>query len=101
MSYFRTCPRCGAHLDPGEVCDCREDLRDQLKEEILSMTEEECTLLLQSWRVHQQHPELTTEECLKRAALGAANTESGGVERDLTGPISAPIVTENVEVCKL
>ena len=20
--YFRECPRCGAHLDPGEVCDC-------------------------------------------------------------------------------
>ncbi len=24
MSYYRVCPRCGAHLDPGEVCDCRE-----------------------------------------------------------------------------
>ena len=23
MSYYRTCPHCGAHLDPGEVCDCR------------------------------------------------------------------------------
>lgn len=22
MSYFRVCPECGAHLDPGEVCDC-------------------------------------------------------------------------------
>lgn len=22
MSYYRTCPRCGANLDPGEVCDC-------------------------------------------------------------------------------
>ena len=22
--YFRECPRCGAHLDPGEPCDCRE-----------------------------------------------------------------------------
>ena len=22
MSYYKTCPRCGAHLDPGEVCDC-------------------------------------------------------------------------------
>lgn len=20
--YFRECPYCGAHLDPGEVCDC-------------------------------------------------------------------------------
>lgn len=23
MSYYRTCPYCGAHLDPGEVCDCQ------------------------------------------------------------------------------
>lgn len=22
MSFYRTCPHCGAHLDPGEVCDC-------------------------------------------------------------------------------
>lgn len=22
MSYYRTCPCCGCHLDPGEVCDC-------------------------------------------------------------------------------
>lgn len=20
--YYRTCPKCGAHLDPGETCDC-------------------------------------------------------------------------------
>lgn len=25
MSYFRTCPCCGAHLDPGEVCDCKRN----------------------------------------------------------------------------
>ena len=24
MSYYKTCLRCGAHLDPGEVCDCLE-----------------------------------------------------------------------------
>lgn len=22
MSYFKTCPNCGANLDPGERCDC-------------------------------------------------------------------------------
>lgn len=22
MAFFRTCPRCGANLDPGEQCDC-------------------------------------------------------------------------------
>lgn len=24
MSYFKVCPHCGAALDPGEVCDCRD-----------------------------------------------------------------------------
>ena len=23
-TYYDTCPFCGAHLDPGEHCDCRE-----------------------------------------------------------------------------
>lgn len=22
MSYYKICPYCGAHLDPGELCDC-------------------------------------------------------------------------------
>ena len=22
--YYKTCPNCGAHLDPGEACDCSE-----------------------------------------------------------------------------
>lgn len=22
--YFRTCPRCGANLDPGEICECNK-----------------------------------------------------------------------------
>jgi hypothetical protein len=25
MSQFRTCPYCGAHLDPGEQCDCKKE----------------------------------------------------------------------------
>ena len=23
MAYYNECPRCGAHLDPGEHCDCQ------------------------------------------------------------------------------
>ena len=23
MAYYRICPYCGAHLDPGERCDCQ------------------------------------------------------------------------------
>ena len=25
VSYYRTCPFCGANLDPGEVCECKEE----------------------------------------------------------------------------
>lgn len=26
MSYYKTCPHCGATLDPGEKCDCQDGL---------------------------------------------------------------------------
>jgi len=25
MAFYRTCNSCGAHLDPGERCDCQRD----------------------------------------------------------------------------
>ena len=25
---YRTCPHCGAHLDPGEACDCQDTNRE-------------------------------------------------------------------------
>ena len=25
MAYYKTCPHCGAALDPGEQCDCEEN----------------------------------------------------------------------------
>ncbi len=30
MSYYKTCPHCGAHLDPGETCDCRDNKKTAL-----------------------------------------------------------------------
>lgn len=24
MCYYKTCPACGANLDPGEICDCQD-----------------------------------------------------------------------------
>ena len=24
MAFYSICPKCGAHLDPGESCDCDE-----------------------------------------------------------------------------
>ena len=32
MPYFRECPKCGCHLDPGEVCDCG-DLKAPVKKD--------------------------------------------------------------------
>ena len=31
MSYYRTCPVCGVHLDPGEKCDCQRYIFRELK----------------------------------------------------------------------
>ncbi len=27
MTYYRTCPYCGANNDPDESCDCREEVK--------------------------------------------------------------------------
>ena len=32
MSYYRICPFCGAALDPGERCDCRERTESEQRE---------------------------------------------------------------------
>lgn len=29
MKYYWTCPHCGANLDPGERCDCKEALEER------------------------------------------------------------------------
>ena len=28
MAQYKTCPHCGAHLDPGERCDCQDKAKD-------------------------------------------------------------------------
>lgn len=49
---YRTCPNCGAYLDPGEICDCRNE---------------------------------------EKTPAGAANTDEGGAEQNLT-TVSTSIV---------
>lgn len=38
MSYYNTCPICGANLDPGERCDCEEEHDEQIRNETESDT---------------------------------------------------------------
>lgn len=65
MSYYNTCPHCGANLDPGEACNCIPSLyaalapADRAKVDAL---------------VHA----LVTEQ---KTAPSAANTESGKADR--------------------
>lgn len=33
MAYYDICPNCGSHLDPGEKCDCKEEIERE-KEKI-------------------------------------------------------------------
>lgn len=51
MSYYRVCPRCGDHLDPGEICDCKgaelEKRREQIAARIAALTPEQFNLLLE------------------------------------------------------
>ena len=51
MSYFWCCPDCGANLDPGERCDCRENRKVpptelQLQDGEYTNDNHECTTLL-------------------------------------------------------
>ena len=32
MSYYKRCPFCGAHLDPGEKCDCESTDRPEIED---------------------------------------------------------------------
>lgn len=68
MAYYNTCSHCGAHLDPGEVCDCRAGMKEKLKAEIMSLTDKQAELVLAGVKIHNQCPKLTPRECVERAA---------------------------------
>lgn len=74
MSKFKVCPHCGAHLDPGEVCDCLThqvctEARETFPEYFTGKTDREI--------VHEITEVLQRAE---RAAPSAANTEDGKAE---------------------
>ena len=72
MSYFKACPHCGAHLDPGEVCDCTltqvcAEARETFPERVTGKTDREVVAEIAS--------------VVKRAAQGATNTQDGETEQ--------------------
>lgn len=80
MSYYRTCPHCGAHLDPGERCGCLAEFRELLGE----LTPEN--------RERAYDMAKAVLRAQKETAAGAANTDDGK-ERDHTQMNSRPHFT--------
>lgn len=37
MLYYKTCPYCGAHLDPGEHCDCTKERSEKMNPQKLRL----------------------------------------------------------------
>lgn len=46
MSYYRSCPYCGAALDPGEPCDCLSAMYSRLTPENRDKLDTMVTMLL-------------------------------------------------------
>lgn len=43
MAYYDICPDCGAHLDPGEKCDCKDGIEENVRKSALRTEVEQCT----------------------------------------------------------
>ena len=90
MSYYRTCPHCGAHLDPGESCDCTisqvcAEARAVFPELFTGRTDRE---------IVSEIAGIVRRAEMKEAPADAANTGEGGAEQNLT-TVSASSITEN------
>lgn len=108
MSYYKTCPLCGANLDPDEKCDCVSVYTDYPGGSYVSMDIEtgrigRCGIYIgkdepnPGAAYHRALSDL--EGCIKGAAPGVANTGDGRVEQ-IKKAVSASIVNENKEDCK-
>ena len=90
MSFYKTCPHCGAHLDPGESCDCT-----------ISQVCAEARAVFPELFTGRNDREIVGEIAgivrraeMKDAPADAANTGEGGAEQNLT-TVSASSITEN------
>lgn len=90
MSFYKTCPHCGAHLDPGESCDCTisqvcAEARAVFPELFTGRTDRE---------IVGEIAGIVRRAEMKEAPADAANTGEGGAEQNLT-TVSASTITEN------
>ena len=114
MSFYRTCPLCGAHLDPGESCDCTltqvcAEARTVFPERFTGRTDRQ--IVDEIAGVVRQYERLTPENQDKfdmmvdslleeqKAPAGAANTGEGGAEQ-IHKAVSASIVHKDREDCQ-
>lgn len=79
MSYYRTCPDCGAALDPGERCDCGKKENAELRRRCHDLLDElnGPNLEARAYRFIQYlyiHGD-------KKAAANAANIDDGKADQ--------------------
>ncbi len=43
MAYYNICPDCGAYLDPGEPCDCKDRMEEKPNKSIIHTEVEQAT----------------------------------------------------------
>lgn len=77
MPYYKTCPDCGAHLDPGERCDCKDD------------TKEDCTNVGNEIKIEADAAVLKAIDKLTTAL--EKNAVNISVSQDTPAPV-APVV---------
>ena len=58
MRFFKTCTYCGAHLDPGETCECRYE---------------------------HEHKEVTIKKDFHKNMSGGHNYERGSIKQNCRG----------------
>ena len=115
MSYYRTCPLCGAALDPGEVCDCTltqvcTEVRTAFPERFTGRTDrqivDEIAGVVSRYRQltpeNQDKFETMVDGLLEKQEVpaGAANADGDRTEQNLASPVSASTITENGEFVK-
>ena len=94
MSYFKVCPHCGAHLDPGESCDCTltqvcAEARATFPERFTGRTDREIVNEIAG----------VVRRTEKEAPASASNAGEGRAEQSLTA-VSVSIVHKDKEDCQ-